>query len=445
MTRIITSLTLLLVFTMGSAQQQSELQLVARPTPTTIKLRWAISDPLGWKLANQYGYMIERYTVVEGKKVLDQRIKKVLTSRPVMPAVLPDWEPYIDDDFVAIAAQALYGEDFELDAGGNSGMAQLMNQAEELENRFSFLMYAADQSVKAAELSGLYWEDQEVSYDKKYLYKVYTLVPPHLHQIDTASVFVGLQDYYELPAPKDVKVVFGDQVSVISWNKGIYQREYNAFWVERSDDNGNTFQRITDAPFVPVQKKEKIGLNDRAYKTDSLPANNKNYQYRVIGVNAFGELSTPSDTVGGKGIPVFTAAPIITRHELLENGEVQLFWSFPERGKHLLKNYDLYRQNVESKQEELVAMDIGGVHDSSYVDHSPRASNYYLLRANDLHGRYTTSFPYFVQLDDSIPPLAPVGLTGTVDTLGVVRLSWEPNTEPDLHGYRLFKANYAEN
>ena len=445
MTRIITSLLLLTLFAKTSAQQQSTLHIVARPTPTTIKLRWGVSDPLGWKLANQYGYIIERYTVVEGKRVLDQRIKKVLTPRPITPALLPDWEPYIEDDYVAVAAQALYGEDFELDDGSDSEMAQLMNQALDLENRFSFLMYAADQSVKAAELAGLYWEDQEVSYDRKYLYKIYTLVPPHIHKLDTTSAFVGLEDYYELPPPRDVKVLFGDQVSMVSWNMGIYQSEYNAFWIERSDDQGRTFQRITDIPFVPTQKKKETGWNDRTFKTDSLPENNKQYLYRVIGVNAFGELSIPSDTVGGEGLPVFTSSPIIKRHKLLEDGEVQLYWTFPEKGKSLLKNYDLYRQNLKTKQEELVAMNVGGVYDSTFIDHTPRASNYYLLRANDRYGRHTTSFPYFVQLEDSIPPLTPVGLSGTIDTLGIVRLFWEPNSEPDLHGYRLFKANYEEN
>ncbi|MEX0273003.1 MAG: fibronectin type III domain-containing protein, partial [Flavobacteriaceae bacterium] len=51
------------------------------------------------------------------------------------------------------------------------------------------------------------------------------------------------------------------------------------------------------------------------------------------------------------------------------------------------------------------------------------------------------SFPALVQPVDSIPPKAPVELTGTIDTTGVVHLHWKANTEPDLAGYRIFRSN----
>jgi fibronectin type 3 domain-containing protein len=35
----------------------------------------------------------------------------------------------------------------------------------------------------------------------------------------------------------------------------------------------------------------------------------------------------------------------------------------------------------------------------------------------------------------------PVGLAGKVDSSGIVTLKWEPNTEKDLKGYRVFRAN----
>jgi hypothetical protein len=45
-------------------------------------------------------------------------------------------------------------------------------------------------------------------------------------------------------------------------------------------------------------------------------------------------------------------------------------------------------------------------------------------------------------LEDSVPPLAPTGLTGFIDTTGLVVLAWNKNTERDLGGYRVFRSNF---
>ena len=49
--------------------------------------------------------------------------------------------------------------------------------------------------------------------------------------------------------------------------------------------------------------------------------------------------------------------------------------------------------------------------------------------------------PRMVQMVDSIPPAPPVGLSAKADTSGMVLLTWLPNDELDLFGYRVFRAN----
>jgi hypothetical protein len=66
-----------------------------------------------------------------------------------------------------------------------------------------------------------------------------------------------------------------------------------------------------------------------------------------------------------------------------------------------------------------------------------------VIRSTDRYGRFNNSFPYLVQLEDSIPPVAPVELTGRVDTLGRVFLNWKGNVEDDLAGYHVYKSNFA--
>jgi len=59
----------------------------------------------------------------------------------------------------------------------------------------------------------------------------------------------------------------------------------------------------------------------------------------------------------------------------------------------------------------------------------------------DTSNNLSSSFPVSVTLIDSVPPHKPVFISGEIDSLGVVTLDIELNTEKDLMGYRLFFAN----
>jgi len=63
----------------------------------------------------------------------------------------------------------------------------------------------------------------------------------------------------------------------------------------------------------------------------------------------------------------------------------------------------------------------------------------YLL---DLQGQKISSFPRLIQIPDSIPPPAPIGLEGRIDTTGLVRLTWQKPTEDNVQGYRIYRANF---
>jgi fibronectin type 3 domain-containing protein len=54
------------------------------------------------------------------------------------------------------------------------------------------------------------------------------------------------------------------------------------------------------------------------------------------------------------------------------------------------------------------------------------------------------SFAVYAPLIDSNPPIAPTWLSGSMDTNGIVTLKLKGNTERDLMGYRLLKANAEE-
>ncbi len=416
------------------------VKVTARATDRSIKLRWAVDSPAAWHFTNEYGYTIERIVITENNKVIKNGARVVLNQLPFKPASEARWEAVMDqDDYVAIAAQAIFGETFELTENYSSDIVTVINKARELEMRFSYALFAADQSIQAASLSGLYYEDEAIAPQVKYLYKVYANIPSHIMEVDTAFVYVGMQDYEPLPALRDVAVKFDDHLAMVSWNGVMYEKIYNSFWVERSDD-GKTFEKITETPIVNTYNGA-APKTQTIYEIDSLPENNKTYYYRIIGINAFGELGPPSDTVSGFGIPIFAYGPSIIDHEITQKGQVKLNWKFPQEGNFLLKSFDLLRVNQATKAQEVLKTNLKPAV-RQVIDSLPLGSNYYVVRANDLYGRQNLSFPYLVQLEDSIPPLPPIGLSGRIDTLGQVFLSWDNNAEPDLYGYQVYKSNF---
>lgn len=441
---IVSLLILLLHAAIFPCQAQSEkpaIKVQGKSTQRSIKLRWAPNTPTVWHFANQYGYTVERITLSDNNKVLAQPVKVILNKLPLKPALQQFWEPYMDaDDYVAVAAQAIFGETFELTDNYQSDVVKVINKSREQESRFSFALFAADQSIKAAELSALYIEDETITPTAKYLYRVYANIPPEILKVDTGFVYVGLKDYEPLPKITDLRAEFEDQTVNLSWNGVLFEKTYNSFWVERSDDGAKVFKKITELPIINTypgdNRKSRL-----IFKTDSIPNNDKRYHYRVMGNSAFGETGPPSDTVSGTGKPVFAYSATVETHTIRKDQQVSLTWSFPAKGTQVLKSFDLLRLNPQTKAYTLVKNNL----DKSVrevLDEAPRSSNYYVVRAWDRYGRSNNSFPYLVQLEDSIPPAPPMSLVGKIDTLGRVHLNWAANTEEDILGYSLYRSNF---
>lgn len=413
--------------------------LKVRPTNRSIKLRWAPTNPALWKLANKYGYTIERTKIMQGGKFTTQETK-LLTPTPIKPASPDLWKHDIEaNDYVAVSAQAIYGETFELSQNNTLKIVNVVSAARELESRYSFAVFAADQSIRAATLSGLFYEDEMIEPHAKYLYKVFANIPPEVLEADTGIAYTGIDDFSELPRISDVQVISESDITTVSWDGALVVKEYNAFWVERSLDSVN-FKRANKRPvlntFFDDRKRSR-----RVFYNDSVTVTNKRVYYRVVGVNAFEEVGPPSEIRSVTPFPTFFHRPSIIGHSVDSSGFVQLHWNFSHVAEDQLRRFSLQRMDVKSKRTSIVRDSIS-VNERSIKDKHPRATNYYVLVAHDRHGRQNGSFPYLVQLEDSIPPEPPVDLKGKIDTTGVVTISWEPNDEADLHGYIIYRSNF---
>ncbi len=439
----ITTSTLAQGLTPPSKAISPKVEVIAKTYLDSVVIRWAPNGAEAWQYGNRYGYIIERATLASGDQyTLTNPPTIILTPQPVRPLPLSAWEPLAQNDkYAAIAAQAIYGESFEVVNPSNS-IASFVNQAKENENRFSFALFTADQSVATATAHGLRFVDRSVKPDEKYRYRVRIALPEDKQDaVETGFVFLAANDTASIPAPQQLAVNFGDRVAQLSWNKRYYERIFTSYVIERTDNLATGFVRIEQPPLVNPTPNRNQSV-ERMYSTDSLSDNTTTYYYRIRGVTAFGELSPPSDTVSGHGLPAaLPVAPNISRHTLLPNGQVQLEWTLDAAYNQQLQGFQLLRSDRADGATDTLTTTLLSPTDRTFTDTNPLPVNYYQMTAIDKQGRTYTTFPTLVQLEDSIPPASPTALIGSIDTLGIVTLSWQANTEPDLSGYRVLMSN----
>ncbi|MBV4357201.1 fibronectin type III domain-containing protein [Pinibacter aurantiacus] len=403
-----------------------------------IYLRWAATDPQVWKINNQYGYTLERFTVLRDRNMLSVPERKLITVKPLKPQPLTAWETLaIKDSNAAVIAQALYGKDFEVSIS-EKGAAKIMAQSQELQQRFSFALYAADNSFDGALMAGWGYVDTDVKANEKYLYRLKTAAPQGVLKTDSTGVFISPAEYEPLPAVQEIVAQFGNHGALLSWDMHMLSRYYASYYVERSDDGGARFNRINRSPVSNFDDKD--GQPTRMYFVDSLPENGKEYQYRVMGLNPFGQTGPASQIIKGKGKEMLAAVPNIRNAYVDEKGALQVNWVFDEKANDLIKGFVLQRADKATGPYKAFSDTLANSLRHAGIKKELSSSNYFTITAIAKEGEASTSFPYLVQPIDSTPPAIPTGVKAVIDTNGVVTLTWNKNTENDLMGYKVFRA-----
>ena len=424
----------------GFAQQ--DITVIARSTHSSIKLRWAPTSSLVWELGNRYGYTIERYTILKDSLRVTPAEQNLLVTPVLKPLEKAQWEPLVDqDDYAAIVAQAIYGETFELTESFDKDIFQVAKKTQERDQRFSFALFACDQSFNTAKLAGVGYTDDTVVEGEKYLYKVYANIPRSIVETDTAVSYIGLEDKRPLPQIQEFKAEFSDKQVALSWDKTLTDRFYNAFWIEKSVDGGETFQSITNSPIINAYSEDKSHTGTY-FKLDTLTQNNREVSYRVRGVNPFGEKGPFSEVVSGKGRPTITAFATITAHQISKSGAASLQWEYPKNQEKLIQGFRLKVGRTPKGPFKAVTKELISKNERGYTITNPIGTGYYRIALLAEGAELNPSFPYLVQLEDSIPPAIPKNIQASIDPQGKVSLTWDQNEEADFWGYRVFRSNF---
>lgn len=406
-------------------------------------LRFAPTSIESWLSGNKFGYSIYRYRVVENKtRVIDSPEKIQLNEEPVLPLPLETIEKlYGTDPYAGVVAQAIYGSSFDLETKDKS--ANMMNLASELSNRYSFSLFACDMSVDAARSHGLLFVDKDVSYGDKYVYCVKLNRTDTFSVADSALIMVAVNDTFTVPAPVNVYAAFRDMTVSLSWEGSAMEQVFTAYNIERSDDGGKTFKKINKQPIINISQSENEKLRRMVY-VDTIPRNEKEYFYRVRGITPFGEISPPSDVVSGQGANYLVGVnPMITGSEVLNESKLKIIWEFPEGYDEYVKGFTVERSDVADGHYVRLSDTLEKTV-RTFTDTTANNVNYYQVCAISTSGNVFCSFPSLVQLPDSIPPEIPQGLSGIIDSSGIVTLRWNSNRESDFMSYRIYRSNNPE-
>lgn len=418
-----------------------QMQMLARPTHDSIILRWAPATYELWLWTNKYGYTLTRSTLVKDGKYVKSKKTVNLVKSPFKPCELNDWESLVETNgYAGVAAQAIFGDTFELSSNkGNASMIDIVNKATEQESRYGFALYSADMSLAVAKKSALCFVDKNVKKGEKYIYKIFPAKLPDNFRTDTAYYFTGVDEYIPLPAPIDVKAEASDKIITLTWDRELQSRLFNSFWIEKSDDNGKSFKRINNLPLVNTTPE---GFDDSPFNflIDSLANNNTEYQYRVIGISIFGEVSPPSDIVKVKGVSKITTSPILKAKTSTNGKSVILNWEFINKKNEIINGFKILRSGKYASGFKILKDSISLVQ-KQFVDKNPLSTGYYRIQAYNKGSVGPYNMPIMQQVIDSFPPAKPIGISAKADTTGNVILSWIPNKEKDIFAYRIYRAN----
>jgi len=438
----------------------ARLFLFAREDRDSIVLRWGPSTAGGWAVANGIGYRLERITLhADGKP--DTASRRMLTPPALKPWTLDEWNRRAPkrQGLTAIAAEALHGKTFSPKLKKPTEQATMAASIDELTSRFGYSLFAADMDPMAADGLALRFVDRTIRPGERYVYRVFVAARDTSYGFDTAYVRAETRPFTQPPPPPGLTSEEDDGLIILHWAELPPGSRYTAYTISRADADGQ-FRKLNAIPMVHVIPPGADPKLAPSYPDTGI-VNYRKYRYRVQGITMFGDAGAPAE-IAAMGRDK-TPPPAAETRKPVQVGRsaTKITWKMPFTSPDLagftvmrsplsLTGYQPVAvrhagRSVADQPEELlreIRRNMLPRSATSFVDTAATPFEpYYVVASVDTAGNYIQSLPVYSELIDTVPPAMPVGLTGAIDSNGVVRLRWKKGKEPNLLGYRIYWAN----
>lgn len=424
--------------------EENGITAICKKSNNDMIIRWAPANEGVWLKSLQGIVWIERNTFSSFSERND-------STTVVLIDTLRPWSiSKIEREMIAhphrkdyvIAGSLLYGEWESMDTTRQEiNMEDIANRHVELVNRYSNAMLLADLSKDGASAMGLRFVDENAP-DANYISYRITLYLNDGTYYQTTALYNKAMNIVAVPRIEDSEELDGKVR--LSWQRSGHEKYFSAYYVERSKD-GKIYERLNELPFInALDAKETFGITPISFTAEA--ENGFPYYYRIIGLDAFGDESMPSEPILLTSRDLTPPpAPQGAEATYQDDNTMLIRWtqdSVPEdfRGFIVMKG-DAFNGTYISITDTLLA------DRRTYVDSGKMTygATYYKLCAVDRSGNSVCTQPIYGAMVDSIPPSQPLGLTGEIDSSGVVTLTWNKNVEEDLDGYYVYFSNGADN
>lgn len=418
-------------------QQENKISGLSMVRENSIGLRWVPSSVPAWQTGIKYGYVIKKHIIAKDGVFIEGGLNKseLITKVPVKPKNSEFFDSLsLVDKRALIVQEIVYGSENPL--APNSDFKSFMKDYEDKETRFGFALFMCDLSADIAKAAGLQFTDNEIRNGERYVYSIAPANIPDGLTIEPAIIIADAGILTKLPPVIDIRAIFLDKAVKFRWQITQYKGIYSAYVIEKSFD-GKKFSPVSDLPVVNLTETDDP---DFFSCSDSLDNGIETY-YRIRGISPFGETGPTSDVISGKGIPEFSAYCSVDTAIVNDGKQVTIKWRVAGSSASTIKGINILRSVSSNGPYEKLNTRLLQPKSQYFIDKNPKQANYYKIMLTGEGDRISSSFPYFVQIEDNDPPLPPEFVSGTVDSSGKVTLLWKENKESDLLGYKIFRAN----
>lgn len=417
--------------------------MIGKYTGKSIVIRWAPSSSEAFFLLNKYGYLLEKAQIGRDTQYFKANWKTVGIFKPADSLV---WARRVDtsNSYQVIAAHAVLGN-INSPLPNKPNFGELMKRLNEERNLHGFALVAADFDTTAANLLGVRFEDFNVEKKATYAYRLTPLVPEKILKIQKSETFVQAIEEAKIPPPELIENSFENHIR-LDWYNHLHKNYYTAYYLERGDSKGKNFKRLNKSPMTLGNDPKNPRINDQMTYLDSVPKDYVLYSYRLIGINPFGELSEPGPVVYSYGRDRTPPSPPYNINFSDIKGQyLNITWKKDQFESDFVGFNVLRAQNHQGPFQIINEKPLDKK-TKNFIDTKPIAQegSFYKIETMDTAGNISWSLGVYAFLNDSIAPAKATGLTGKVDSLGVVTLKWNLGPELDIKGYRVFFANQID-
>ena len=404
-----------------------------------LNLRWAPDNYSIWTAGIADGYVLEKFMIPKNIEI-DTNV--VVFSDTIKVWKETNWKDqhllYPKDSMLMIAGDMIYST---LQEGSNLSFDEALLRKNELQQKYSLNMLAADLSQLAADGSALAYEENKLDKDFLHVYQVNLAKPLKDYPVEGALIIVDPDSLQNDLLPKIDLRYEGEKHVKFSWNRSFHEKHFTAYDIEKSID-GINFEKINKTPFISTSINMETNYVDFQF-TDSLKNNYEPYYYRMIARTPFGDLSPPSPIIKAMGRDRTPPEKVKKVKADWLDGNASLSWTQHENTRELKELKILKSANSIRDFEAIETLDANAT-TFQELNIDEMEQHYYVVAAVDTAGNESRSLPVYLFIQDSIPPSQPQGLIGEITQEGKATINWNLGKERDIIGYKLYYAHQED-